>query len=239
MKSEISMDKPRVLIVDDEPAICDLIFEDLSQLGYLCEIASDGKCALQKMAKDGFDLTLLDIRLPEISGIELLKEITSRHNSAVIMITAIDDVNTAVESMKLGALDYIVKPFNLDMLNSRISAALEKKVRQAVKVNNNEAPNISREEKELREIDAIASGIEVKLDLNDKRSTTVTLKTIEIAREIGIPDERIIQWVGKRAKTNKENLKLLKKFSQSAIAQAKMGMAPKYRLEGYLNKSEN
>ena len=229
------MDKPRVLIVDDEPAICDLIFEDLSELGYLCEIAFDGKCALQKIAKDGFDLTLLDIRLPEISGIELLKEITSKHSSAVIMITAIDDVNTAVESMKLGALDYIVKPFSLDMLNSRINAALEKKARLAAKTNSIKAP----EEKELQEIDAIASGIEVKLDLTDKRSTTVTLRTIETAREIGIPDERIIQWVEKRAKTNKENLKLLKKFSQSAIAQAKMGMAPKYRLEGNSYKSEN
>lgn len=233
------MDKPRVLIVDDEPSICDLIFEDLSQLGYLCEIAFDGKCALQKMAKDGFDLTLLDIRLPEISGIELLKEITSRHNSAVIMITAIDDVNTAVESMKLGALDYIVKPFSLDTLNSRISAALEKKTKLALKTNSSEAHDINYEEKELQEIDAIASGIEVKLDLTDKRSKIVTQKTIDIAREIGIPDERIIKWVGKRAKINSENLKILKKFSQSALAQAKMGMAPKYRLEDNSYKSEN
>ena len=233
------MDKPRVLIVDDEPAICDLIFEDLRELGYLCEIAFDAKCALQKMAKDGFDITLLDIRLPEISGIELLKEITSRYSSAVIMITAVDDVNTAVESMKLGALDYIVKPFNLDMLNSRISIVLEKKTRLAVKMNNNEAPIIGYKEKELQEINAIASGIEVKLDLTDKRSTTVTLKTIDIAREIGIPDERIIQWVEKRAKTNRENLDLLKKFSQSAIAQAKMGMAPEYQPEDNSYKSAN
>jgi DNA-binding response OmpR family regulator len=233
------MDRPRVLIIDDEPVICDLISEDLSELGYLCEIAFDGNCALQKMAKEEFDITLLDIRLPEISGIELLKEIKSRYSSAVIMITAIDDVNTAVVSMKLGALDYIVKPFNLDMLNSSISAALKKNARSAVKANNSEALDIGCEEKELQEIDAIANGMEVKLDLTDKRSTTVTLKTIEIAREIGIPDERIIQWVEKRAKTNRENLKILKKFSQSAIAQAKMGMAPKYRLEGNSYKSEN
>jgi DNA-binding response OmpR family regulator len=233
------MDKPRVLIVDDEPAICDLIFEDLSELGYLCEIAFDGKCALQKMAKDEFDIALLDIRLPEISGIELIKETKSRYNSAVIMITAIDDVNTAVESMKLGALDYIVKPFSLDMLNSRISAALDKNMKSAVKANSNMAPDIGYKERELREIDAIASGIEVKLNLSDKRSTTVTSRTIEIAREIGMPEERIIQWVEMRAKTNRENLELLKKFSQSAIAQAKMGMAPKYQIEGNSYKSEN
>jgi DNA-binding response OmpR family regulator len=235
----MTKDTPHVLIVDDEQAICDLLSEDLSELGYLCEIAPDGNRALQKMAEEEFDITLLDIRLPEISGIELLKEINSRYNSAVIMITAIDDVNTAVESMKLGALDYIVKPFDLDMLDSRINSALEKKARSLINTNNSKVPEISREEKELQEIDAIASGIEVKLDLYDKRSTTVTLQTIETSREIGIPDERIIQWVIKRAEVNSKNLKLLKKFSQNAIAQVKMGMAPEFRPEGNSYKSAN
>ena len=80
---------------------------------------------------------------------------------------------------------------------------------------------------------------QVKLDLNDKRSTTVTARTIETAREIGIPEERIIQWVAKRAETNRENLKLLNKFSQNAIAQAKMGIAPEYRIEDNSNSSNN
>jgi DNA-binding response OmpR family regulator len=239
MQSEGIMGKPRVLIIDDEPAICDLISEDLTELGYFCEVAPDGKSALQKMEQEEFDITLLDIRLPEITGIELLKEIKSKYSSAVIMITAIDDVNTAVESMKLGALDYIVKPFKLDMLNSRICTALENKVKSTLKVNNNTTNDIDRKEKELQEIDAIANGIEVKLDLTDKRSTIVTSKTIEIAKEIGIPEERIIHWVAKRAKINRENLKLLKKFSQSAIAQAKMGMAPEYRFEDNSYTSEN
>jgi FixJ family two-component response regulator len=155
------------------------------------------------------------------------------------MITAIDDVNTAVESMKLGALDYIVKPFNLDMLNSSVRSAIEKNKKLTMKANNDKASSINYVEKELQEIDAIASGIEVKLDLTDKRSTTVTLRTIETAKEIGIPEERIIQWVEKRAKIDRKNLKILKKFSQSAIAQAKMGLAPEYRLEGDSNKSKN
>lgn len=231
------MDKPRVLIVDDEPVICDLIYEDLNGLGYICEVASDGNSALHKMAKDRFDIALLDIRLPVISGIDVLKEIKSKYDLAVIMITAIDDVDTAVESMKLGALDYIVKPFKLDTLNSRISAALEKNDKSPVKTNN-KISDIDRKKKELQDIDAIANGIEIKLDLTDKRSTTVTSRTIEIAREIGIPEERIIRWVAKRSETNKENLKLLKKFSQSAIAQVKMGMAPEYRLDDSY-KSEN
>jgi putative two-component system response regulator len=230
---------PRVLIVDDEPVVGELISDDLSELGYLCEVALDGKSALQKMAKEEFSITLLDIKLPEISGIDVLKEIKSRYNTAVIMITAIDDVNTAVESMKLGALDYIVKPFNLDILNSRIKSALEENTRLILKARVNETTGLSDEEKEFQELDAIATGIEVKLDLADKRSKTVTSRTIETAREIGIPDEIIIQWVRKRAKNKGEYLKLLDKFSQNAIAQAKMGMAPKYRLEDNIRKSEN
>jgi putative two-component system response regulator len=229
------MDKSHVLIVDDEPVICDLLSENLSELGYSCEIAQDGNYALHKMATEEFDIVLLDIRLPGISGVDLLKEIKPRYNSAVIMITAVDDVNTAVESMKLGAMDYLVKPFDLDKLSLSIITVLKK---TAMQVGNKDVQNNS-EVKELQEIDAIASGIEVKLDLTDKRSTTVTQRTIEIAREIGIPDERIIQWVEKRAKTNRNNLKLLKKFSQNTIAQAEMGMAPEYRLDDDLYKSGN
>jgi DNA-binding response OmpR family regulator len=233
------MDKPRVLIVDDEPVICDLISEDLCGLGYSCEVAFNGSWALKKMAKEEFDIALLDIRLPEISGIELLKEIKSRYSSAVIMITAVDDVSTAVESMKLGALDYIVKPFDLDMLNSRVKSALEENTRLTLKARIDETTGLSDKVKEFQELDAIATGIEVKLDLTDKRSTTVTSKTIETARDIGIPDEIIIQWVRKRAKNKSEYLKLLDKFSQNAIAQAKMGMAPEYRIEDDSFQSEN
>lgn len=233
------MKKPRVLIVDDEPVIGELISDDLSDLGYLCEFVLDGRSALKKLENEEFNITLLDIKLPEISGIDVLKEIKSKYSSAVIMITAVDDVHTAVESMKLGALDYIVKPFDLDMLNSRINAALEKNTRLVSKANDDKTTDIGFIEKELQEIDAIANGIEVKLDLTDKRSTTVTSKTIKIAREMGIPEERIILWVAKRSKTNRENLKLLKKFSQNIVAQVIMGMAPEYQPEDNPYNSKN
>jgi DNA-binding response OmpR family regulator len=233
------MYKSHVLIVDDEKDICDLIAEDLGGLGYICEIAYDGNYALQKIIKGKFDIALLDIKLPGISGIELLKIMKERSNSAVIMITAIDDVNTAVESMKLGALDYIVKPFNLDMLNSSVSAVLEKKAKSTLNIKSNVSNSVGSGEVELQEIDAIAKGIEIKIDLTDKHSTKVTSRTIEIAREIGIPEEQIIQWVTKRIITNKENLKLFRKFSQNAIAQVKMGAAPVYLCNSDSFKSEN
>ena len=123
----------KILIVDDEAVIRDLISENLIELGYSCETAENGDIALEKMDRDKYDLVLLDIRLPGISGIEILKTIKSRYEAAVIMITAMDDVNTAVLSMKLGSLDYLVKPFNLETLNTSIESALQQKT--ALKVN--------------------------------------------------------------------------------------------------------
>jgi DNA-binding response OmpR family regulator len=233
------MYKSHVLVVDDEQNICNLLSEYLNELGYSCEVALDGNYALQKIIKGEYDITLLDIKLPGISGIELLKEIKARSNSAVIMVTSVDDVNTAVESMKLGALDYIVKPFDLNILNSCMSTALEKNERSLMNIKKNVMNSVGPEEEELQKIDAIASGIEIKLDLTDKRSTIVTSRTIEVAREIGIPEEQITQWVTKRLKTNKENMKLLKKFSQNAIAQVKMGAAPEYLFNNNSFNSEN
>jgi DNA-binding response OmpR family regulator len=230
------MYKPHVLIVDDEKDICDLIYEDLSGLGYLCEIALDGDCALQKIIEEEFDITLLDIRLPGISGIEVLKEIKTKSSSAIIMITAISDVNTAVESMKLGALDYIVKPFSLDVLNTSISIAFEKNSKSVIYSHRD---IVDEAEEELKEIESIANGIELKLDLADKRSTIITSRTIKIAREIGIPEEQIKKWEAKRVKTDRKNLRVLKKFNQNALAQMEMGIAPKYLLNNNFDNSEN
>jgi DNA-binding response OmpR family regulator len=234
----MTANKPRVLIVDDESVICDLLTEDLSELGYSCEVAPEGNCALRKMAEEYFDIVLLDIRLPGMTGVELLREIKLKYRSAVIMMTAVDDVTTAVTSMKLGALDYIVKPFSLDMLNSSISSALTKNTSPAVETNNIDV-NISTEERELREIDAIANGIEAKLDFTDKRSTVVTQKTIEIAKELGFPEERIKQWEEKRAVASKKHLNTIKKFNKNAMAQVIMGVTKEVRVEDNLDKREN
>ena len=120
--------KPSVLIVDDEQVVCDLLHEELSDRGYLCTTALNGDDTFANLAKQDFDVILLDIRLPGMSGMEVLREIWLYHSSTTtIMITAVNDVATAVEAMKLGASDYIVKPFNLDRVDTSIRNALETK----------------------------------------------------------------------------------------------------------------
>ena len=113
------------------------------------------------------------------------------------MITAINDVNTAVEAMKLGASDYIVKPFELDRVDASIRAALEAK--QATATNGPSA-----------EIDAIALGVEAKLDPFSGYSQVVTQKTVEIARQLGIAEEEIEQWIVAKIILDSERKKVIK-----------------------------
>jgi len=142
--------KPSVLIVDDEQVVCDILYDELSERGYLCTTALSGKDALAKLAAEDFDVVLLDIRLPGMSGLEVLREIWLNHSdTATIMITAVNDVNTAVLAIKWGASDYLVKPFNLDRVDASIRTALDTK--QATI-------------KPPTRMDAIARGVEKKLD---------------------------------------------------------------------------
>ena len=188
--------KPRALVVDDEQVVCDLLHDELSERGYLCTIALDGNDALAKLATQDFDVVLLDIRLPGMSGMEVLREIWLNHDDmATIMITAVNDVDTAAEAMALGATDYIVKPFDLDRVDTSIRAGLLTK--QATK-----KPSI--------EMDALARGVEAKIDPFSAFSRVVTERTTEIARQLGIADEEIQRWAAAKVKLDSERGRLFK-----------------------------
>ncbi|MGQ9920836.1 MAG: sigma-54-dependent transcriptional regulator [Desulfobacca sp.] len=108
------MSAGRILAIDDEQNIRHLISNELSLEGFEVVTAKTGEEGLRLVEKKQFDLVLLDIRLPKMNGIEVLKRLKPRYPQLkVIMITAYGDIQTAVESMKLGAVDYITKPFKL------------------------------------------------------------------------------------------------------------------------------
>ena len=116
---------PAVLIVDDDEAICELISEGLLEDGYSCDIASTADEALSKFRGHYFDIVLLDIKLPGKSGMELLRIFqTISQNTEIVMITAVKDIETAIQAMKLGASDYIIKPFTIDKLSASIDTIL-------------------------------------------------------------------------------------------------------------------
>jgi putative nucleotidyltransferase with HDIG domain len=115
----------RILVVDDEPLVRNLLAEYLSGEGYLCEVAASGREALQKLGEVPFSLVIADIRMPEVNGLQLLDRITSGYpDVAAIMITAVIDLETAIHTMKQGAFDYITKPFNLDQVVESVRRAL-------------------------------------------------------------------------------------------------------------------
>ena len=117
-----------ILIVDDEESIRDILYRKLQSQGYDCVVAVDGKDALWKAFMQDFDLVFMDIKMPGMSGMEVLpKMLTDHPDTCVIMVTAVSDIQTAVESMKRGAYDYLTKPFNLDDLIMRTERALERR----------------------------------------------------------------------------------------------------------------
>jgi len=113
----------KILVVDDEASIREMIKKGLSQMGgFNVETAQNGAEAIEKIEKEIFDLVLTDLKMPEMDGLELLKNIKgTRPEVMVILMTAYGSIETAVEAMKMGADDYITKPFNIDHLLLRIS----------------------------------------------------------------------------------------------------------------------
>jgi len=118
----------RILIVDDEEMICFIFAQRLFKQGYLCTTANNGKEALGHFQKNTFSLIISDIKMPEMDGIELLKRVKATNpNMMVIMITAFPEIDLAVEAMRLGAYDFIVKPADLELVALSVKRALEKK----------------------------------------------------------------------------------------------------------------
>lgn len=120
--------KSKILVVDDEPGMREFLEIMLQKDGYVVETASDGSEALDKIDTTLYDLAITDIQMPVMNGIDVLKKINEKSpDTTVIMITAYASHETAIEAMKLGAYDYITKPFKIDEIKLVIKKALDKK----------------------------------------------------------------------------------------------------------------
>ncbi|HEY5587226.1 MAG TPA: response regulator transcription factor [Ruminiclostridium sp.] len=121
------MDNPKILIIEDEKQIARFLELELSHEGYIVDIAYDGRTGLEKaIAENQYALILLDIMLPGINGIEVLRRLRQVKGTPVIMLTARDEVTDKVMGLDTGADDYVTKPFIIEELLARIRAALRK-----------------------------------------------------------------------------------------------------------------
>ena len=133
---------PKILVVDDDDTIRDTLYELLSE-EYLCQTAKTAEKAFARLEADSYDVVLTDISMPGLSGLELLGHIRQKFpDTPVIMISGIGDQDHAQGLIKLGAFDFLLKPFSLEVV--------EKSVRRAVEYNNRlkQAPGEDKEQNE-------------------------------------------------------------------------------------------
>lgn len=116
----------RILLVDDEPLILKGLKFSLEQDGYETDTASDGEEALAKMRNGGYDIVLLDVMLPKLSGIEVCQNIRETSNVPIIMLTAKGEDMDKILGLEYGADDYMTKPFNILEVKARIKSILRR-----------------------------------------------------------------------------------------------------------------
>lgn len=123
--------KKKILVVDDEPSILELIEYNLESNDYQVSTATDGQIALDKVNASDFDLMLLDQMLPKLSGIDVLKKMRQTGNlTPVIFLTAVDSEDNKIEGLISGADDYVTKPFSIKELLARIEVVLRRTAHQ-------------------------------------------------------------------------------------------------------------
>ncbi len=125
-----AVDRSSMLVVDDNEMNRDLLSRHLERQGYMVTVAENGRQALKIMKTHTFDLILLDIIMPEMNGYQVLQQLKSQdtwRDIPVIMISALDEMDSVIRCIEMGADDYLIKPFNSVLLRARINSSLEKK----------------------------------------------------------------------------------------------------------------
>ena len=195
----------RILVVDDEAAICNLLKGKLQQSGFEADCCSSGKAALELLRHNTFDAVISDLNMPELSGIELLAEVTKAHRHiAFLMATGVSDIRIGIKAMQRGADDYLLKPFQLDAVVASLNRALEKR-RLEKEVENYRLRLEQMVEQRTKQLNAAVKRIELTyddtiealgaaLDLRDNEtaghSRRVTRYCQEMALRMGVAGEQ-------------------------------------------------
>lgn len=191
----------RCLIVDDDPNLRRVLTRLMQSDGFDCEEAGSGFEALVALQRRPATLVLTDLNMPELDGIGLLREIRARYpDTAVVMITAVAEVGTAVSCLSAGAMDYLTKPFHIDEVKARVRQALER--RRLILENRGYQDRLEErvaiqarrlEELFLASIQSLADALEVKDPYTHGHSLRVSRFSTMIARMLGLDAEFVRQ----------------------------------------------
>ena len=194
-------DRANCLVVDDEPRLRQILSMLMRADGFQCVEAENGAEALKELARQPITLLLTDMEMPKMGGIELLKQVRERYpDVAVVMITGNTDVETAVGALSLGAMDYIVKPFQLEEVRARVRQALEK--RRLILENRDYQVNLEDkvrvQQRRLEElfvagVQSLSAALEAKDPYTRGHSERVAAYSVCVAREFGLSGELIRQ----------------------------------------------
>lgn len=153
-----------ILVVDDDVSHCTILQALLRGWGYDVALAYSGRAALEQVREHVFDLVLCDVRMAEMDGIETLKEIKALNPAIpVLIMTAFSSVETAVEALKTGALDYLIKPLDFDNLQTTLENALAHTRTPA-----SELPSVSASQFGMVGKSPAMCGVEINLILNEQ-----------------------------------------------------------------------
>lgn len=203
--SESQGDK-RVMVVDDEQLVSAILARYLSQVGYSCVTADSGAEALGKLREHPYDLALCDVRMPGMDGIELLKSIKEYDEDiAVIMVSAVDNREVAVEAMRAGAYDYVIKPFHFEEVLISVQRALENRrlllerkmyQRDLERKVEERTRELAEKNEELQRlfisaIESIVLALQAKDEYTEGHSRRVSAHAIAIAREKSLPEKEV------------------------------------------------
>ena len=196
-----STPQSRVLVVDDDPRICDILMAKLTFSGFISEFCTSGEDALKLLSKEAYDAIISDLKMPGVSGLELLAA-TRRlaPHTAFLMATGENDVAVGVTAMKQGAADYLLKPFQLDAVMASLRRALEDK-RKDVELEGYRQHLESMVEQRKKEIeltyDETLEALAAALDLRDNdtagHSQRVTLYSLEMAEKLHFSKDQLKQ----------------------------------------------
>ena len=196
----------RILVVDDEKPVRTMLATALERQGYTVEQASGGREALEALELNNFNLVLTDIVMNDVNGIALLERIHAlQPNLPVVMVTAVHDISIAIDSMRRGAYDYLLKPFERDQLLSTVERALSH--RQALEETQNYHQSLEQMVRARTEmlrhamedlehsydvtLEALGDALDLKDSETEGHSKRVTAYAIALARAMGIPPEEI------------------------------------------------
>jgi putative two-component system response regulator len=192
---------PYCLIVDDEPRLRQVMVHLMRSDGFQCLEAGNGIEALEQLEKYPVTLVLSDLRMPKMDGLELLREIRSRFpDAAVVMITAVADVEIAVNCLAIGAADYVIKPYQLEDVRARVAQAMEK--RRLILENRAYRESLEErvqqqarrlEELFLASVQSLAEALELKDPYTRGHSVRVSIYSTIVAQTMGFSGEALRQ----------------------------------------------